>query len=311
MKYPARTALAVLLLLSLKPVHAQFGAGSGGYSPENLGSISVPTPSAPEALRTGSAAAAPPKDDLKTTVLRNLDEAIRYCDANPENCNGDGNRLRNFAQGIGGGRCNNRGFNCAGEVLKTCTQELESGKVVPMYYMACAAFLGKLGERDCDEGRETCAARLQGSVYFALRAAAGCHESYKNDQENRAAADKLANRFAATINQNVKDVYVQDVPEAPSLKSHLVWKAVDAVKGKVQGKILEFAFERLAWHGAQSVMAAANGPLSVYSNLMFIHSIAASEMNNQVCLKWNHSYNGSYANTSVSLVKMTEMISAP
>ena len=69
--------------------------------------------------------------------------------------------------------------------------------------------------------------------------------------------------------------------------------------------MLEFAFERLAWHGAGTVVSSIGLPLFAFSTFMLFHEIAASEMNNLVCLKWGHYYNGSYANVSGSLNKMT------
>ena len=70
---------------------------------------------------------APVKDDLKASVLRHLDKSIAYCDKHMDDCNGANNSIRDFAKGIGGGRCNNRGFNCVNEVLEMCKQQAEEG----------------------------------------------------------------------------------------------------------------------------------------------------------------------------------------
>ena len=253
-------------------------------------------------------AAAAPKDDLKAAVLRHLDKTIAYCDKNMNDCNGANNWLRDFAKGIGGGRCNNRGFNCVNEVLELCKQQAEDGEVTPMYFMACGSMLGKMGERDCAEGRASCAGDLQGSMYFSLRAAAGCHKSFEKNKEKLVQADKLIDQFAKTVKQNVKGIYVGDVEGAQSVTHHLVWHT-----GKEAGiigaeKVLEFAFERLAWHGAGAAVGAASAPLFVFSSFMLFHEIAASEMNNLVCLEWGHYYKGSYANAAGSITKMSAYI---
>ena len=178
------------------------GGGNSGINP-GIGAVPVYGKSAhpgPE-----------PRDDLKGVVIRHLDRTIAYCDRNMRDCNGADNWLRDFAKTIGNGRCNNRGYNCVNGVLEMCKGELESDKVTPMYYMACAAMLGKLGERDCAEGRASCAGQLQGSVYFSLRAAAGCHKSFEKDKAKQAEADKLIERFAKAVNQDSKGLYVKHV----------------------------------------------------------------------------------------------------
>ena len=253
-------------------------------------------------------AAAAPKDDLKKAVVYHLGRTIAYCDKHMDDCNGDKNWLRDFAKSIGNGRCNNRGYNCVNGVLEMCKQEAEGDDVTPMYYMACAAMLGKMGERDCAEGRPSCAGHLQGAVYFSLRAAAGCHKSFEKNKPRQAEADKLIERFAKTVNQNVKGVYVKHVEEAQTVTHHLVWHA-----GKEAGiigteKVLEFAFERLAWHTAGGVVSSVGLPLFVFSSMMLFHEIAASEMNNLVCLEWGHYYGGSYANAGTSITRMTSTI---
>ena len=257
---------------------------------------------------TQKSSAAAPKDDLKGPVLRHLSGYIAYCDKKMDDCNGANNWLRDFAKGIGGGRCNNRGFNCVNEVLEMCKQQVEDGEVTPMYYMACGAMLGKLGERDCAEGRSSCAGDLQGAVYFSLRASAGCHKSFEKNKPKQAEADKLLDQFAKVVKRDVKGVYVGHVEGAQTVTHHLAWHA-----GKEAGiigteKVLEFAFERLAWHGAGAVVGAASMPIFVFSSVMLFHEIAASEMNNLVCLEWGHYYKGSYANVSGSLAKMTASI---
>ncbi len=253
---------------------------------------------------------APPKDDIKASVIRHLDRAIAYCDKNKKDCDGANESIRDFSKGIGGGRCNNRGFNCVHEVLETCRQEISRKEITPMYYMACAAMLGKIGERDCAEGRATCAAQLQGSVYFALRAAAGCHKSFEGNKARLAEADALAKRFAVKAGQDIKAVYVQDAEaeQAQTIGHHLIWHV--GKEGGVIGteKVLEFAFEKLALHGASAAVEVAGGPLFIFSTFMLFHEIAASEMNDQVCTEWSHSYNGSYANAASSLDKMTRNI---
>ena len=251
---------------------------------------------------------APVKDDLKESVLRHLDKSIAYCDKHMDDCNGANNSIRDFAKGIGGGRCNNRGFNCVNEVLEMCKQQAEEGEITPMYYMACGSMLGKLGERDCAEGRASCAGYLQGSIYFSLRAAAGCHKSFEKNKEKLAVADRNVDRFAAAVKQNVKGLYVGKVEEAQTVGHHLAWHT-----GKEAGiigteKILEFAFERLAWHSAGAVVGSVGAPLFVFSTFMLFHEIAASEMNNLVCLEWGHYYKGSYANSSASIARMSGFI---
>lgn len=254
--------------------------------------------------------AAPPKDDIKASVIRHLDRAIAYCDKNKKDCDGANGSIRDFSKGIGGGRCNNRGFNCVHEVLETCRDEISRKEITPMYYMACAAMLGKIGERDCAEGRATCAAQLQGSVYFALRGAAGCHKSFEGKKDKLATADALAKRFAVKAGQDIKAVYVEDAEaeQAQTIGHHLAWHT--GKEGAVIGteKVLEFAFEKLAMHGAQLAVESAGGPLFIFSTVMLFHEIAASEMNDQVCTQWDHSYKGSYANAASSLDKMTRNI---
>lgn len=250
----------------------------------------------------------PPKDDLKAPVIRHLTRAIAFCDRNMDDCNGRDGSIRAFAKGIGGGRCNNRGFNCVNEVLEMCKDQAEDGEVTPMYWMACGAMLGRLGERDCAEGRATCAGWLQGSVYFSLRASAGCHKSFEKDKARQAEADRNLEAFAKIVKRDVKGVYVGHVEHAGTVGHHFAWHA--AKEGAMIGteKVLEFAFERLAWHGAGAAVGAASLPLLAFSTAMFFHEIAASEMNNLVCLKWGHYYNGSYANVSGSINKMTANI---
>ena len=160
----------------------------------------------PTAVYEKSTPAAAPKDDLKPTVIRHLNGMIAYCDKHMDDCNGKDLWLRDFAKGIGGGRCNNRGFNCVNEVLEMCKDQAEDGEVTPMYWMACGAMLGKLGERDCAEGRGSCAGDLQSSVYFSLRAAAGCHKSFEKDKARQAEADALMEQFAKVVKQDVKAV---------------------------------------------------------------------------------------------------------
>lgn len=266
------------------------------------------TPTMVDEAGSQKGAAAAPKDDLKGAVLHHLDRTIAYCDKHMDDCNGADNRLRDFAKSVGNGRCNNRGYNCVNGVLEMCKQEIEESEVTPMYYMACGAMLGKMGERDCAEGRPSCAGHLQGAVYFSLRAAAGCHKSFEKDKAKQASADKLIERFSKTVNQNVKGVYVKHVEEAQTLNHHLVWHA-----GKEAGiigteKVLEFAFERLAWHAAGTVVSSVGVPLFAFSSVMLFHEIAASEMNNLVCQEWGHYYGGSYANMSGSITKMTATI---
>ncbi len=248
------------------------------------------------------------KDDLKEAVLRHLDKSIAYCDKHMDDCNGANNSIRDFAKGIGGGRCNNRGFNCVNEVLEMCKQQAEEGEITPMYFMACGSMLGKLGERDCAEGRASCAGYLQGSIYFSLRAAAGCHKSFENNKSKQAEADKLIDRFAGAVKQSVKGVYVGPVEESQTVGHHLAWHA-----GKEAGiigteKVLEFAFERLAMHTAGAVVGSVGLPLFAFSSFMLFHEIAASEMNNLVCLEWGHYYKGSYANPSASIARMSGFI---
>ncbi|OGR77402.1 MAG: hypothetical protein A2X32_04325 [Elusimicrobia bacterium GWC2_64_44] len=247
----------------------------------------------------------PPKDDLKAPVLRHLTRAIAFCDKNMDDCNGPDGSIRAFAKGIGGGRCNNRGFNCVGEVLDMCKRQAEDGEITPMYWMACGAMLGKLGERDCAQGRATCAGWLQGATYFSLRASAGCHKSFEKDRERLPRADRNMEAFARVVKRDVKGVYVGHVEGAATAGHHFAWHAVK--EGGMIGteKVLEFAFERLALHGAEAAVGAASLPLLAFSTMMFFHELAASEMNNTVCLDWSHYYNGSYANVAGSLDKMT------
>jgi len=263
---------------------------------------------AAEPVYEKSAGAQPPKDDLRAAVKRHLARTVAYCDAHMDDCNGADGGLRAFAKTIGNGRCNNRGYNCVNGVLEMCQGQLEGDEVTPMYYMACGAMLGKLGERDCAEGRGSCAGHLQGSLYFGLRAAAGCHKSFEKDKPRQAVADKMVERFAKAVNQDVKGVYVKHAEAASTVGHHLAWHA-----GKEAGiigteKVLEFAFERLAWHGAGAAVSAVGVPLFAFSTVMLFHEIAAAEMNNLVCLEWGHYYNGSYANVSGSLNKMTRHI---
>ncbi len=252
-----------------------------------------------------SSGTAGPQNDLKEAVLKHLDETISYCDKNIDDCNGADDRLRNFASGIGGGRCNNRGFNCVNEVLEMCRGQAAEEKINPMYYMACAAMLGKMGERDCAEGRGACSGRLQGTLYFSLRAAAGCHKSYEKDAAKQAEADKLIKRFSSTVRQNVKGVYVADVEEGESIVPHLAWRTGRGAGIMGAKKILELAFERLAWEDAGAALSATGALLPVFSTAMLLHDVAALEMNNQVCLEWDHDYEGSYANVAGSLIKIT------
>ena len=271
-------------------------------------SVALPAGIEAQPVAEKGARTAAPKDDLKPAVIRHLNGMIAYCDKHMDDCNGKDLWLRDFAKGIGGGRCNNRGFNCVNEVLDMCRRQAEDGEVTPMYWMACGAMLGKMGERDCAEGRGSCAGDLQSSVYFSLRAAAGCHKSFEKDKARQAEADALMEQFAKVVKQDVKAVYVGHVEGAATAGHHLAWHAVK--EGGMIGteKVLEFAFERLAWHGAGAAVSAASLPLLAFSTAMFFHEIAASEMNNLVCLKWGHYYKGSYANVAGSLHKMTAKI---
>ncbi|OIN99626.1 MAG: hypothetical protein AUJ51_12395 [Elusimicrobia bacterium CG1_02_56_21] len=248
------------------------------------------------------------KDDLKGAVLSHLDKTLAYCDAHMDECNGPDGSVRAFAKTIGNGRCNNRGYNCINGVLEMCKAQLEDDDVTPMYYMACGVMLGKLGERDCAKGKASCAGHLQGSVYFSLRAAAGCHKSFENDKARQAVADKLVDNFAKVIKRDIKGIYVAGAEESSTVGHHLVWHA-----GKEAGiigteKVLEFAFERLAMHTAGAAVSAAGVPIFVASSFLLFHEIAASEMNNLVCLQWSHYYNGSYANAAGSITKMSGYI---
>ena len=141
-------------------------------------------------------------------------------------------------------------------------------------------------------------AALQNSGYFKL-----VHQG-----TSPAEADALMEQFAKVVKQDVKAVYVGHVEGAATAGHHLAWHAVK--EGGMIGteKVLEFAFERLAWHGAGAAVSAASLPLLAFSTAMFFHEIAASEMNNLVCLKWGHYYKGSYANVAGSLHKMTAKI---
>ena len=275
---------------------------AGGNDPGKVSGIeAAPVPGK-------SSGAAGPNDDLKAAVLRHLDKTILFCGKNMDECNGTDGRLRDFARGIGGGRCNNRGFNCVNEVLEMCRSQAGEGKITPMYYMACAAMLGQMGERDCAEGRASCAGHLQGTLYFSLRAAAGCHKSYEKDAAKHAESAKLIARFSAAVRHTVKGVYVADVEEGDALVPHLAWRAGRGVGIMGAKKILETAFERLAWEDAGAVLGATGVLLPVLSSTLLLHDVAALEMNNQVCLEWSHSYEGSYANVAGSLNKMTGYI---
>jgi hypothetical protein len=173
--------------------------------------------------------------------------------------------------------------------------------------MTCAAMLGKLGERDCAEGRESCAGYLQGTLYFSLRAAAGCVKSFEKDPR-RAAAEGLAVDFAKEVNRDVKGVYVGSVEESSTIGCRLFWRGVEAGEDMVMDKIIELALERLAWRGPLQLWNAANAPYLIYSGIVLARDIAASEMNNLVCLNREPRYGGSYANAAGSLRKMTGFI---
>ena len=301
----AALALALAGAASAGDFSAEGAAVRGALQDGLAGNAQVAAPQ-PEVMAVRSGAV--PKDDLKASVVRHLTRAIAFCDRNMDDCNGKDLWLRDFAKGIGGGRCNNRGFNCVNEVLDMCKRQAEDGEITPMYWMACGAMLGKLGERDCAEGRATCAGWLQGTVYFSLRASAGCHKSFENNKPKQAEADRLLEAFAKVVKRDVKGVYVGHTEESATVGHHLAWHAVK--EGGVIGteKVLELAFERLAWHGAGAAVSAAGMPLLAFSTFMLFHEIAASEMNNLVCLKWGHYYKGSYANVSGSLDKMTANI---
>lgn len=303
-----RTALLALLLAAPAAYADDFSAAGASLRATLQEGRGAPADIKPEAVQEKSTHAAPPKDDLKPLVIRHLTGMISYCDRNMDDCNGKDLWLRDFAKGIGGGRCNNRGFNCVNEVLDMCRRQAEDGDVTPMYWMACGAMLGKLGERDCAEGRPTCARQLQGAVYFSLRAAAGCHKSYEKDKARQAEADKLIEAFAKKVKQDVKGVYVGHVHDAPSAGNQLMWFGVHKAEMIGTEKVLEFAFERLAWHTAGSVVSAASLPLLAFSGAMLFHEVAAAQMNHQVCLEWNHSYKGSYGNIAGSLGRMTAKI---
>ena len=145
-----KTFAILLPLLFQATAFAQFDPNTRGYIREFRMDIDN-TRVASQPMRISPVKK--PKDDIKPSVLKHLKTAIKYCDYNTEDCNGANDWIRNFAKGIGGGRCHNRGFNCVGEVLEMCQDQLEDNEITPMYYMACAAFLGKFGERDCAEGR--------------------------------------------------------------------------------------------------------------------------------------------------------------
>ncbi|MDD2805703.1 MAG: hypothetical protein PHV33_09120 [Elusimicrobiales bacterium] len=250
----------------------------------------------------------PPKDDLKAPVIRHLTRAIAFCDRNMDDCNGADGSIRAFAKGIGGGRCNNRGFNCVNEVLDMCKRQAEDGEITPMYWMACGAMLGKLGERDCAQGRATCAGWLQGTTYFSLRASAGCHKSFEKDPARLSRADRNLEAFARIVKRDVKGVYVGHVEEGASAGHHFAWHAAKEGGILTTEKVLELVFERFALHGAEAAVGAASLPILAASTMLFFHELAASEMNNTVCLDWSHYYNGSYANVAGSLDKMTSKI---
>lgn len=254
---------------------------------------------------TKSAHAQAPKDDLKGPVIKHLDKMLEYCDKRMDDCNGKDGSIRAFAKTIGNGRCNNRGYNCVNGVLEMCKGQLEDDDVTPMYYMACGAMLGKLGERDCAEGRASCGGDLQGAVYFSLRAAAACHKSYEKDPEELELADKNIERFSKVVKSNIKDIYVGEVEEGESIGTHLAWFGVHKV-GMITGeKVLEFTFERLAMHTAAGVVGSASIPLFAFTGAMLFHEIAASEMNKLVCTEWDGYYNGKYSNVSRSITSMT------
>lgn len=305
-----KAALLALLLLSPQlPVFAgEFGELGVSLGEALESSRRADPATAPQPELVAERGGAPPQDDLKAPVLAHLSRSIAYCDRNMEDCNGRDGSIRLFAKGIGGGRCNNRGFNCVNEVLDMCRRQAEDGEIEPMYWMACGAMLGKLGERDCAEGRAACGGWLQGSLYFSLRASAACHKSFEKDKARQARAGRNMEAFAAAVKRDVKGVYVGHVEHAATAGHHFAWHA--AKEGAMIGteKVLEFAFERLAWHGAGAAVGAASLPLLAFSTMMFFHELAASEINNTVCLDWSHYYKGSYANVSGSVAKMSSHI---
>lgn len=246
----------------------------------------------------------PPRDDVKPRVKAHLDAAIAYCDSHMEDCNGADGWIRDFAKTIGNGRCNNRGYNCVRGVLEMCRAQLDGEEITPMYHMACAAMLGKLGERDCAEGRGSCAGQLQGTLYFGLRASAACHKSYEEEPERQRVAKTHLDRFAAAVNRNVHEVYVGRMPAAHSTQHILVWHGVQEAGVIATEKVLEFAFERLAMHAAGAAVSAAGVPLLAFSGAMLFHHIAAAEMHEEVCLNWSSYYNGNYSNVSTSVQRM-------
>lgn len=306
-------AVPSLVFALALPVSAQsdsfdLSSVSAGYVARQ-DATKVVMPARPSAVTARAGAGdKPPKDDLKPLVARHLDSMIAYCYDNMGDCNGPDGSIREFAKGIGGGRCNNRGFNCVWEVLEMCRDQLAEKDITPMYYMACSAMLGKLGERDCAQGRGSCPGHMQGALYFSLRAAAACHKSYEASPANQAVAARNMERLGALVGQNVRGVYVSGVGEAHSMGHHFAWHA--AKEGAMIGteKVLEFAFERLAMHGAGAAVSAAGTPLLIFSSFMFIHEIAAAQMHDQVCLEWSHSYKGSYANAAGSITRMAARI---
>jgi hypothetical protein len=252
----------------------------------------------------GGSGATAPRDDVKPRVKAHLDGAIAYCDAHMDDCNGPDGALRTFSQTIGNGRCNNRGYNCVRGVLEMCRAQLNGEEITPMYHMACAAMLGKLGERDCAENRGSCAGQLQGALYFSLRASAACHKSFEEDPGRQRGAKVQLDRFAAAVSRNVQGVYVGKIPAAHSTGHLLVWHTVQEAGVIATEKVLEFAFERLAMHAAGTAVSAASGPLLAFSGLMLFHHIAAAEMHEEVCLNWSSYYNGNYANVAASVQRM-------
>ncbi|MEI7529503.1 MAG: hypothetical protein WCK76_11240 [Elusimicrobiota bacterium] len=312
MRYPAAAVLVLFACASPAPAQdlsGLNGLAKGYTAAQDNTRVAVPAP-VPVDQKTGRpyVKPAPPKDDIKPLVLRHLKASIAYCDAHMEDCNGAGNWLRNFAQTIGNGRCNNRGYNCVNGVLEMCQGLLEEKEITPMYYMACAAMLGKLGERDCAGGRASCAGRLQGSLYFSLRASAACYKSYEGDREQQPKAKALMDRFGTAVNRSVGGVYVRDAAPAHSTAHILVWEGAAEARNIAIEKVLEFTFEKLALHGAGAAVSAAGGPLLVFSGFMAFHEIAAARMNDEVCLNWNTYYNGSYANVTSSLSKISSSI---
>ena len=256
----------------------------------------------------GETKGAAPRDDVKPRVLAHLNASIDYCDSHMDDCNGGDGAIRAFAKTIGNGRCNNRGYNCVRGVLEMCKGQLEGTGITPMYYMACGAMLGKLGERDCAEGRASCAKQLQGALYFSLRASAACYKSYEEEPEKQGQAGTLMNRFATSVNGNVKDISVKDVAPAHSTTHILVWDGAREAATVATEKVLEFAFERLAMHGAGAVVGAIGTPLLAFSGFMLFHEIAAAQMHDEVCGNWSSYYNGNYSNVATSVQRMTAKV---